>query len=722
HSNDFPPDPDQAPMPFTHRVPPIGRRGLAWGLELAILLVGVAVPVYGGIYHTQRAEQTDTFTEVSLSPLLQTAQTTVARSLGLPQRSLRETVTPLTHGLWSAALGIPVVLLGIHIYSLGRWGASGPKAWLRIQVITLDGQRPTWRQSLVREGVGKWGIPLAIAYGLWRVAGGFPNPLILIGLSALTLTAESATALLNRARRPWHDWLAVTCTVDPDTGAIVRLTHQWESESTETDDQAALPPATQGGAITWTEDESGLTAVVLNPGPTWPEQKPPRRFLPPALSALLLLGLVGLSAAGGYFWRGRTLTPVSDPTLFGQLVATLTNPEADLDTKQAAILALGNTPDAQVTSLLVDLMGQADDPEWLDTLHQAILERGSAAVPHLRRLNQSLSRDLSEASNAPQKQRLTLRLQTVNRSLAKLISLEGDRVHTLDLRGLHLGYLSQGGQDFTLNLNKQNLAGIQWQGTRLNRAQLSGATFFDPGPDQTDNTYDDRTADLRGADLTDTDLAGVNLTLAQLQGSGLLRANLTGANLTGTDLQRVNLERAILIQANLTEANLTQARLTAADLTEAVLIEANLTNSNLRLLDATGVVFTGANLRGAELQEAALADADLSGAVLTDANLQGADLQGADLQGADLQGANLRYTTLQGVRWQGANLAGVDLEGATLSTAEVETSDGFVTAAPDLDSGQQLLGVDFSEALNLSPGQVNYICAQGGIHSACPAP
>ena len=401
------------------------------------------------------------------------------------------------------------------------------------------------------------------------------------------------------------------------------------------------------------------------------------------------------------------------------MVATLTNPAADLETKQAAILALGNTPDAQVTSLLVDLIGQADDPDWLDTLHQATLDRGMAAVPHLRRLNQSLSRDLAGTGDAAQKQRLVLRLQTVNRSLAKLMVLEGDRIHTLDLRGLHLGYLSQGKREFILILNKQNLAGIQWQGTRLNRAQFKGAIFFDPGPDQTANTYDDRIADLRGADLTDTDLTGANLTLAQLQGAGLLRANLTATNLSGADLQRVNLERATLIQANLTGANLSQARLTAADLTEAVLTKANLSRSALRQLNATGVNLAGANLRGAELQEAALADADLSGAILIEANLQGVDLQGADLRGANLRGANLRYSTLQGVRWQGADLTGVDLQGAQLTTAEIEASEGFVTAAPDLDTGQQLQGVDFNGARNLNGGQLAYICAQGGLHSTC---
>ncbi len=727
HQNDSPPNPAQAPVPFTRRVPPIGRRGLAWGLELSIMVMGIAVPLYGGLYHTQRAEQTasgaDSGAEVRLSPLLQATQSTVAQTLGLPRRSLRETVTPLTQGLWSVALGVPVVLLGIHIYSLSRWGSSAPKAWLRIQVITLDGQMPTWRQSLLRDGVGKWGAPLAIAYGLWRITGGFPNPLILAGISAVALVGESATGFLNRSRRPWHDQLAGTCTVDPETGAIVRLTHQWQSEDTEESPApSALSPSASGGAITWTEDESGLTAVVLNPVPHWSEQPSPRgRSLPLAVGLLLLLGLAGTSAAGGYFLRGRTLAPPSDPTLFGQLVATLTNPEANLETKQAAILALGNTPDAQVTSLLVDLIGQADDPDWLDTLHQATLERGTAAVPHLRRLNQSLSRDLAGAGTAAQKQRLVLRLQTVNRSLATLIALEGDRIRTFDLRGLHLGYLSQGKQEFTLNLDKQNLAGIQWQGTRLNRAQLKGAIFFDPGPDQTANTYDDYAADLRGADLTDTDLTGANLTLAQLQGAGLLRANLTGANLTGADLQRVNLERSTLIQANLTAANLGQARLTAADLTEAVLVKANLAKANLRQLNATGTNLAGANLRGAELQEAALADADLSAAVLTEANLQGADLQGADLREANLQNANLRHSTLQGVRWQGANLEGVDLEGAMLTTAQVETSDGFVTAAPALAGGQQLQGVDFNGARNLSPEQLNYICAQGGLHSACPA-
>ncbi|NJN21160.1 MAG: RDD family protein [Leptolyngbya sp. RL_3_1] len=309
HQNDSPPDPDQAPLPFARRVPPLGRRGLAWGLELAIVVVGIAAPVYGGIVHTQRAEQQDAAAAVRLSPLLQIAQTTVAQTFGLPRRALRETITPLTYGLWSVALGVPVVLLGIHLYGLRRRGASGPKAWLRIQVITVDGQMPTGRQVLLRDGVGKWGMPLAIAYGLWRIAGGFPNLWILLGLSVLSLVAESATGVFNRARRPWHDWLAGTCTVDPETGAIVRLTHQLASEDT-----AIVPQPNSGGAITWAEDESGLTGVVLNTAPHWPEPQTPRwRSLPPTLGILLLLAVGATSAAGGYWLRGRTLPPPATP-------------------------------------------------------------------------------------------------------------------------------------------------------------------------------------------------------------------------------------------------------------------------------------------------------------------------------------------------------------------------------------------------------------------------
>ncbi|WP_027269136.1 pentapeptide repeat-containing protein [Leptolyngbya sp. PCC 6406] len=697
-----------SPRPFAHRVPTVGRRWLAWSLEAAILAASIGVPLaLGGSVNQRSAEEP----QPPLSPALRVAQTHTARLLGLPQRLLPQSAPPLTQVLWSGAVGLPLILIGAHLYGISRRGSSGPKRWLGLQIVALDGQVPGWRRILLREGLGRWGGPLLVAYGLWRVSGGFPSLLIFSGLGALILVGESLTGLGNRPRRSWHDWLAGTCIVDCETGAMVRLAARWR----ETKDLGDLGSPDLSGALIWTEHTGGLTSRVMSPRrENWQER--PRLPL-----AWILIGgcLVGIS--GYSLWQNHSARSAHQ-TLFTDLVTTLTSPESNGESRRAAVLALGTVADHRVTPLLVDLIAQAEDPLWLDTLQQAVVHRGPAALPALKRLNQSLSRDLTVQSDPALRRSLAIRLRAVNRILAQLIALAGDRAPEFDLSGLNLGYLVADQGNFALTLPQQALAGMRWRGTVMNRAQLQGAKFFAPGPDHHTDTYDDWIADLSGADLTDADLSGADLTLVQLSGASLLRAKLPQAQLTLANLKGVNLERANLIQAHLERATLTQARLIAADLTTAQLPQAKLREARMRQVIADGANFSEADLQAIEAQDARLIAANLS-----HANLQGADLTGASLVGANLQGANLQAASLQGadlreVQLRGANLAGTNLAGAILSHESPIVTDGFVTPVPDLKQGDRFAGVDFNVARNIDAAQLAHICAQGGIHNACESP
>jgi uncharacterized protein YjbI with pentapeptide repeats/uncharacterized RDD family membrane protein YckC len=673
---------------------------MAWSLEVTLLVGSIGIPTALGQQVQNRAENP----QQTVSPALRVVQHQVGRLLALPRRSLPERVTPLTQLLWSGAVGLPLVLVGVYVYGLSRRGSSGPKRWLGLQVVTLQGYVPGWRRVLLREGLGRWGLPLVLAYGVWRISGGFPMSLALLGWGAGALVLENLTGLLNRSRRPWHDGLAGTCVVDRQTGAMVRLAAQWH--------QGEAHPANAPGALAWAEEHGGLTAVVLEP-----PQSGGRRWSPWWVAIALLLG-TGLGAGGYGLWQRQT-TQGTNQELFMGLVATLTDPDADDLARRLAVLTLGSVQDDRAIPLLVDLIAQADDPATLDALRQALVNRGPAALPALKRQNQRLSRELATTTDGDRRLMLTAQLQTLNQVVMEVVALAGDRIPSLDLSGLYLGALTQGQNDFVLALPQQSLAGIDWRGSVMNRAQLSGSQFYDPGPDQHRDTYDDWYADMAGADLTDATLAGADLTLSQLTGASLLRAQLNEVNLTLANLERANLERANLIQARLPGANLAQARLIAADLTAAYLPAADLRAARLRRVTADGATLNGANLQGVDALEALLTSADLSGANLRNANLTGANLAGANLTGANLTGARLRDVDLREVQLRGATLQGTDLAGALLTPPEAGVEEGFISEAPNLARGDRFAGVNFNVAVNLDVSQLPYICAQGGIHDAC---
>ena len=705
--------PTVSPSPaVTPAGPTLGRRFLAWSLEIAVLAGSVVGPFYLGSELNQRPEAPTT----ELAPVLQVVQQQGAKVLGRPPRSLPTEVTFLTNLLWTTALGLPLLLAAGHLYSLGRYGRSWPKQWLGLQVLALNGQTPGLGRAIVREVGGKWGSPLLVAYGVWQISGAFPVIPILAGLGGIALLGESLTGLSNRPRRAWHDWLAGTCVVDAKTGAMIHLSSLWDAE-------AKTPPGL-GRASDWLQ-AVGPTAVVMNPdGARWKVSELTLPKLGVGLGVLLTVG--GLAGVGSYFLLGRpaiSTVPATDENLYPDLVSTLTNPELDPAARRAAVLALGNLPDDRVTPLLVDLIAQTDEPLWLDALQQALIARGPEAFPELRRLNQGLAADLAMQGGPTPRRTIYIRLHTVNRIITKLLLLEAsDRPPTLNLSRMNLGFVDEGYGDFRLVLRNQDLAGINLQGAVLTQAQLQGAQFYSPGPDTHPDTYDDRMADLSGADLSGAQLVGADLTLGRLVNSGLLRANLNRANLTLANLSGANLEHASLIQTELEQAQLAETRLSKADLTEAQLTEANLQGARLAEINAAGAQLMAANLQGVSAIAAQLIAANLSQAAMANADFTEATLQDANLRGADLTGVSFRDADLRGVWLQGAIIDGTDFAGTILTAPTAAANDGFVEAVPELPAGDQYDGVDFSRAINLSPEQLSFVCAQGGLHSACNAP
>ena len=91
---------------------------------------------------------------------------------------------------WPAVVQIVGLVAGAtyYVYSVGRFGQTLVKKWLKIKVQTMDGQVPGFKKALIRETVGKLvsGLALGIGY-LW--------------------------AIWDKHKQTWHDKMAKTVVV-----------------------------------------------------------------------------------------------------------------------------------------------------------------------------------------------------------------------------------------------------------------------------------------------------------------------------------------------------------------------------------------------------------------------------------------------------------------------------------------------------------------------------
>ncbi|ASC69820.1 Pentapeptide repeats containing protein [Halomicronema hongdechloris C2206] len=683
--------------------PLLWRRLLAWGIEVALLVGSIGVPVQLGLWANNTEAQ-----KVALAPPLRWTQTAIARTLALPKRHLYSEVSPLTNGLWSMAVGLPLVFIGSQLYSSAQTGRPLTKRWVGLQVMVLTGNRPgSWR--ILLRSAGRWVGPLGLAYGGWYAIGAFPQLGILGGLTLLALTGQGLTVVMGKGRG-WHDRLAGTVVTGSEAAQFPDQLPMASSPGEDSPEVTAI----SGGKVSQPDSvatASGLTYRVLGPQASGLTMGRHWRL---GIGACLLLATIAL---GGLWLRTREQARQTD-YVFLSLVDTLSQPGTPPAEQQAAVLALANSGDPRAVALLVDWLAQADTPADWQILHQALVSIGVEALPPLHRLNQTLGAEIGASSSPPDATERG-RQQVVKQTLAELLAL-ADGVAGVDLSQAYLGQVSQGADTFSLVLEQQNLAGLHWRGTVLTGARLSQSRFSGPGPDGHLDTYDDWVADLRGADLTEADLSRADLAQVPLSGASLLRANLNGVQATYADFSGANLGGAELVAAQLEQAILLGARMTGADLTNANLAGAELERARLNQVAASGVNLSRVNATRAEMQEADLTGADLTRAVLIAADLTRAQLRGADLRNADLRQANLRGADLRQVLLPGAKLAGVDMAGARFGDETRRTDpESFIAKDTQVAKTDRFQGIDFSQVRNLDAQQLRFICAQGGQHPAC---
>ncbi|HEY9736019.1 MAG TPA: hypothetical protein V6D06_07045, partial [Trichocoleus sp.] len=256
-------------------------------------------------------------------------------------------------------------------------------------------------------------------------------------------------------------------------------------------DSRHAPNYAVAGLLTVAEEEGGLVSVILAPQePQWSSNL--WRPSVPVLSRALLasLSLMAALAASTQLYGQHQLTERSrlqqSNDLLLALIATL-NSAHTLEEQQAAVLALASTDDARAIPLLVDLLGQTQNPVLLETLQQAVVSLGPVALPSVQRLNQTLASDIALLPLERQGETL-MRQQAVKRTLAKILALYSSQLGGLNLSRTYLGEVIESPDAFTLVLEQLDLAGLTWQGAVLSGASFRQSRFFSAGPDQRSDT------------------------------------------------------------------------------------------------------------------------------------------------------------------------------------------------------------------------------------------
>jgi uncharacterized protein YjbI with pentapeptide repeats/uncharacterized RDD family membrane protein YckC len=716
----------------THSLSLSLRRCGASVVEVSLIVTSSVVPFSIGLY----AQSYDS--RSPLNPVLATTYKTIAQTLALPDPKNQQ-VTPATNVLWTAALFAPLALGTWQLYRLGKTGQTLPKRWFGVKVVTVLGTPPGLARVLVREAIGRWGIPVGTAFVIWRYVGGYPNLSVMAGLSGFMLLGAGAIALLCSQRRTLHDRLAKTRVIDADktlpiaTIGFPPAPPRWLNQTDGNGiDQTQPHPAPNSPLETHHLDRhphfyQQVDSVNVKNRTQW---QAGNHSLPAWLTVSLatLVGLwgsyVGLQIYTQNQANRRALEQQKNQVfiaLVKQLSATTTAAPAE---RQAAILALGAAEDdARVVRLLADLLNQEQNPAAIAAIEQVFVRIGTVGLSELQRLNQSLSQQLEKERYDvdPQEYKLVQqRLAVTKVAIANILTLDSNNLNAIDLSRTNLSQSTDTQALFALVLDNIDLSGVNFQAANLTGASLEGSRFWGAGKDGHLGTFDDSFADLSGADLKEANLSGAVLNNVSMENTNLIHAILNRANLSQASLTGAKLSSAKLIGANLQQATLENASLTGADLTEANLTKTNLQGALLGRVSAVGTQLESADLRVSDWRGADLSGANLSRAKLENANLSDTRLAGTNFNQAQLQGASFRNADLSMADLQGANVAKADFQGAIFAVTRALPPNQFIQTQPDISISARVKGVDFTAARNLDQRQLAYICAQGGRHRSCP--
>jgi len=663
------------------------RRFVAWTVEITLFIASGLVPYSLGVYVNSRSE----IRRSPLNPVLVVTEKAIARPLALPiSYGIRNVAWP-TNILWTLALLLPTSLCGWQLYLLAKTGSTIPKRWFGVKVVNEAGTAPGLSAIIVREGLGRWTIPVSAAYLLWRYSFVFPNLALFTSLTMLMILAESKGWPNHKHPRSFHDQLAGTYTIDATSTFIPS-----EEHSTTTENNVSTSSSRNNSNISLFL--VGLTSMI-------------------AVLSTLIGTQIYIQTQ-----ESQRRSEQTNSQKFLELIKAL-NPNNGVtnEDRQRVILALGSVDDKQAIKLLIDLLVKETDPKTLDTIQQALTNAGFKAIPELNRMNQFIAGELAsvgKSGNGEVRQnQLILTQQVIN----KILAIYSGKINNIDLSKAELGSQESGGKSlFNLVLNNVDLSGIVLKSANLNQANFQGSRFRSVGEDGRWDTYDDAIADLNNTQLKQANLSNTNLSRVSMSRSDLSRANLNKANLSYTRLFGANLSSTQLIGTDLRNAILENASLTNADLSNANLTEANLYAAHLVRVSAIGTQLAYANLTKTDWQGADLSKSYLDYANLSHANLSATRLTGASLRSTNLENANFRNADLSRADLRGANVAGADFQGTILFVSKQNLADQFVET-PDIGSqNASIKGVDFSKAKNLDPQQLAFICTQGGLNSRCP--
>lgn len=684
------------------------RRFAAWAAEITLVVTSGLIPFGLGVYANSRSD----LNRVPLNPVLVVTERAIARPLALPvSYGIRNVAWP-TNILWTIALLAPVTLSWWQLYLLAKTGSTIPKRWLKVRVVNEQGKPPGLGAVVIREGVGRWTVPISIAYLLWRYSFAFPNLGLLTLLSLLMIVGEGIGLPSRRGRRALHDQLAGTYSVN-----ALSATSRQEQSAGDNDEAEESQEGNEELAADQTNQSPNLWRRI--------QQNPNLTLFGVGLTSMtaVLATLIGTQVYI-QIQQSQRATKQINSQQFLELVKQLTpNSGATDEQRQSAILAMGGVNDPQSIKFLADLLVSETNPSVLDTIQQALTTVGPQAIPELKNKNQFLVGELESVGSTATKERELRqgRLQRNQQTINKILSVYSGKMEGVDLSSTQLGQSGTPGSSFfNLVLDNLDLSGVKFKSANLNQASFKGSRFRSPGEDGRWDTYDDVIADLSQAQLQQANLTDANLSRVLMNRIDLSRATLNRANLSNARLYDAKLNSTQLVGADLRNAVLERASLTGADLGDAKLNEANLYGARLGRATAIGTQLSFANLTNTDWQGADLSGAYLDRANLSNANLSATRLTGAVLRSAQMENANLQNADLSLADLRGANVAGADFKGAILTPSKQDPADQFVQT-PDLGSVSAVVqGVDFSQAKNLDAKQLAYLCTQGAIHPRCP--
>ncbi|MBW4564860.1 MAG: pentapeptide repeat-containing protein [Mojavia pulchra JT2-VF2] len=694
--------------------PLVTRRFSAWVVEITLVVTSGLVPFGLGVYANSRSD----LNRVPLNPMLVVTERAIARPLALPvSYGIRNVAWP-TNILWTIALFAPMTISSWQLYLLAKTGSTIPKRRFGVRVVSEQGKPPGLGAVVVREGIGRLTVPLSVAYLLWRYSLAFPNLGIFTALALLMVLGESIGLPSRQGRRAIHDILAGTYTIDatrPLPSFLSAGNKQNQSSQSSSTEQS--PEGNQEVAI------APETKRMLNPL-TLIRRNPSLALIGAALvsMAAVLATLVGTQVYIQTQETQRKSQQINSQQ-FLELVKQLNASSGATDEeRRSAIMAMGTLNDPQAIQFLVDFLVKETNPALVDTTQQALANVGVKALPELKNKNQFLAGELESVNNnALQAQEVQQKLKLNQKAINKILAVYSGQSNRIDLSRTQLGPSGSGDNSlFNLVLDNVDLSGIKLKSANLNQASFRGSRFRSAGEDGRWDTYDDVIADLSQVQMKQANLTDANLSRVLMNRSDLSRSTLNRANLSNTRLIGANLSSTQLVGADLRGAVLENASLTGADLGDAKLHEADLYAARLGRVIAIGTQMPHANLIKTDWQGADLSGADLERANLSNANLSATRLTGAVLRSAQMENVNLENADLSLVDLRGANVAGANFRGAVLSPTKQDPADQFVQTPSQGSVSAVVQGVDFSQAKNLDPKQLAYICTQGGIHPRCP--